>query len=65
MEFGLKWPSVFLRKRSLKMLNLSDLGQRSINDLDLGHKSSCTNEFDYMYTYIHLTISIVSWKSTA
>ena len=26
----------FFRKRSLKMLNVSDLGQRSINDRDLG-----------------------------
>ena len=26
----------FFRKRSLKMLNLSNLGQRSMNDLDLG-----------------------------
>ena len=26
----------FLRKISFKMLNLSDLGQRSMNDLDLG-----------------------------
>ena len=25
---------VFFRKRSLKMLNMSDLGQRSMNDLD-------------------------------
>ena len=36
MKFGFKRPGVFfLRKRSLKMLNLSDLGQRSMNDLDL------------------------------
>ena len=26
---------VFFRKRSLKMLNLSDLGQKSLNDSDL------------------------------
>ena len=35
MKLGFKHPSVFSRKRSLKMLNLSDLGQRSMNDLDL------------------------------
>ena len=32
MKFGF---NRFLRKRSLKMLNLSDLGLRSMNDLDL------------------------------
>ena len=46
----------FFRKRSLKMLKLSDLGQRSVNDPDLDcQESSCTHLFDYMFTYIHLT----------
>ena len=41
MKFGFKRPSgfffvFFLRKRSLIMFNLSDLGQRSMNNLDLG-----------------------------
>ena len=36
MKFAFGRPSVCLRKISLKMLNLSDLGQRSMNDLDLG-----------------------------
>ena len=35
MKFGFKWPRVFLRKRSSKMLNLIDFGQRSVNDLVL------------------------------
>ena len=36
MKFGFKQPSVFFfRKKSLKMSNLSDLGQKSMNDLDL------------------------------
>ena len=47
----MKWlQTVFSGKRSLKMLSLSDLGQRSMNYLDLGlYKSSCTHLFDYMY----------------
>ena len=35
MKLGFKQPSVSFRKRSVKMLNLSDLGQRSMNDPDL------------------------------
>ena len=34
-EIWLQSAQQFLRKRSLKMLNLSDLGPRSMNDLDL------------------------------
>ena len=40
MNFGFKRPSVFFcfffRKRSLNFFNLSDLGQRSMKDPDLG-----------------------------
>ena len=36
MKFGFNSLVFFLRKRSLKMLNLNNLGQRSMNDLDLG-----------------------------
>ena len=35
-EIWLQTALCFFRTRSLKMLNLSDLGQRSMNDLDLG-----------------------------
>ena len=35
----------FLRKRSLKMLNLSDLGPRSMNNLDLRYS------FRFMYSF--------------
>ena len=35
IKFWLQSAQRFLRKRSLKMLNMSDLGQRSLNDLDL------------------------------
>ena len=52
-EIRLQTAQYFFRKRSVKMLNLSDLGQRSMNDLDL--RLSCTHLFGYMYTYIHLT----------
>ena len=34
-EIWLQSAKQFLRKRSLKMLNLSDLAPRSMNDLDL------------------------------
>ena len=34
-EIWLQSAKCFLRKRSLKMLKLSDLGHRSMNDLDL------------------------------
>ena len=46
MIFDFKRLSVFEEKK----LNLSDLGQSSMNDLDLCcHKSFCTHLFDYMY----------------
>ena len=35
MKFGFNWPSGFWAKKKLKMLNLSDLGRSSMNDLDL------------------------------
>ena len=62
MKFGFKRPCVFFRKRSLKMLNLSDLRQRSINDLDLGLSYYL---FDYNVPTFTSQTSIVSWKSTA
>ena len=34
-KIWLKSAEQFLRKRNLKMLNLSDLGSKSLNDLDL------------------------------
>ena len=35
MKFGFKRPSTFFRKKTFKMLNLSELGRRSMNALEL------------------------------
>ena len=51
-ELRLQTAKCFLRKRSLKMLNLNDLGQRSVNEMTLDcQKESCTHLFDYMYQF--------------
>ena len=52
----------FLKKGILKLLNLSDFGQRT---LTLGsHKLSCIHLFDYMYRLLTSQNSSVSTKST-
>ena len=48
MKFGFNWPSVFLRKRNLEMMNLNDLGQLMTLTFDI-HKASCTNLVAYIY----------------
>ena len=61
IKFGFNIAWCILRKRNLKMLNLSDLGQSQWMTLTLGcHKSSYTHLFDYMY----LQASTVTQTST-
>ena len=50
----------------MKMLNLSDIGQRSMNDLDLGLSEIIIYSFILLYVPTFTSkASIVSWKSTA
>ena len=51
----------FLRKRNLKMLNLSDLGPRSMNDLDIWY-SYMTLTFDiHISSCSHLCFWKIHW----
>ena len=64
-KFGFKQPN-FFKETKLEMLNLSDLGQRSVNDHDLGLSQIVVYSFIWLYVpTVTSKASIVSWKSTA
>ena len=61
MKFGFKRPCVFFEETKFKMLNLSDRGQRSLNDLDLG--LSYIVMYSFIWLYIHLQCIFTSQAS--